>query len=115
MIFFRETLSQEELRAAFRRLALMYHPDVGGNLRDMQKINEEYKTLSESFRNPSQSLRDIRIGHTVYVNQSKCVVTAIEKDVFRAKSLETKREAYFSKSTGFAMLNYKFRASLTIC
>lgn len=92
---------------------MAYHPDLGGNVKDMQKVNEEYKYLSEGFRDVPKSLKEVRIGNTVYVNQSKCVVTAVEKELFKAKSLETKREAIFSRSTGYAMLNFRFRASLT--
>ncbi len=114
MQYFNETLSLGELRSAYRRLAMLYHPDVGGNIKEMQKINAEYKVLSEGFRNPPRTLQEVRIGNTVYVNQSKCVVTAVEKNIFKARSLETKREAFFSKATGFAMLNYKLKASLTV-
>jgi tRNA 2-selenouridine synthase SelU len=47
--------------------------------------------------------------YTVIVNNSKNVVTEISMDYFKAKSLDTKREAYFSKNTGYALLNFNFR------
>jgi hypothetical protein len=113
MTFFKETLTVEDLKTAYRRLVMVYHPDVGGNVSDMQRINAEYKYLSDSFRLSPKSLQDVRIGNTVYVNHSKCIVIAVEKDVFKAKSVTTKREAFFSKSTGYAMLNYKLKADLS--
>ncbi|MBN2274355.1 MAG: hypothetical protein JXR41_14435 [Bacteroidales bacterium] len=114
MNYFKETLSLEELKSNYRRLVMIYHPDVGGNVKDMQRLNAEYKYLNESFRTPPKSLKEVRIGNTVYVNNSRCIVTAVEKNIFKVKSLKTKKEAYFSKSTGYAMLNYKLRASLSV-
>lgn len=112
MDFFNEILSITELKTAYRRLAMIYHPDLGGNDQYMQQVNKEYKYLERSFRTAPNSLREVRIGNTVYVNKSRCIVTAVEPTVFKAKSVETKREAYFSKTTGYAMLNYKLKACL---
>jgi hypothetical protein len=114
MQYFTETHSMAELKSAYRRLALLYHPDVGGNIKDMQRVNAEYRTLAEGLKYPPRSLREVRIGNIIYVNRSKCIVTAVEKKIFKVRSLETKREAYFSKTTGFAMLNYKLKASLSV-
>jgi hypothetical protein len=51
-------------------------------------------------------------GHIIKVNNTRCVVTEVYKNYFRARSLTTNREAFFSKTTGYAMLNFKFRAEV---
>ena len=35
----------EELKKAYRKLAMKHHPDAGGNTADMQEINNEYEQL----------------------------------------------------------------------
>lgn len=42
------TASQEEIKAAFRRLALEHHPDKGGDPEKFKKYNEAYQTLSNA-------------------------------------------------------------------
>lgn len=39
----------DELKAEYRKLAKLHHPDMGGNLQDMQEINAEYDELSKRF------------------------------------------------------------------
>lgn len=52
--------SQEEIKAAFRRLAMKYHPDRGGDPEKFKKINEAYQTLS----NPETRAQYDRYGAT---------------------------------------------------
>ncbi|NJK86340.1 MAG: hypothetical protein HC906_10585 [Bacteroidales bacterium] len=78
----------------------------------MQDINNEYHEISKHIGKIPESLERVRVGNVIFVNNSKCVVTKVEKNTFKAKSLITNREAYFSKNSGFAMLNYKFRATI---
>jgi len=40
----------EELKALYRKLALKYHPDLGGNTADMQAINNEYDCLFDEVK-----------------------------------------------------------------
>lgn len=42
------TASQEEIKAAFRRLALEHHPDKGGDQAKFKKINEAYQALGNA-------------------------------------------------------------------
>jgi molecular chaperone DnaJ len=52
--------SQDEIKAAFRRLAMEHHPDRGGDPEKFKKINEAYQTLS----NPETRAQYDRYGAT---------------------------------------------------
>lgn len=39
--------SQEDIKRAFRKLAMQHHPDKGGDPNEFQKINEAYNTLGD--------------------------------------------------------------------
>jgi len=41
------TASQDEIKKAYRKLALKYHPDKGGDQEKFKKINEAYQVLSD--------------------------------------------------------------------
>lgn len=45
--------SQEDIKKAFRKLAMTHHPDKGGDPNEFQKINEAYEVLS----NPDKRLQ----------------------------------------------------------
>lgn len=78
----------------------------------MQQINKEYAQVANCIGKTPEKLSDVKVGNIVFVNKSKCVVTVVEENRFKARSLTTGREAYFSKSTGFAMCNFKFKADI---
>ena len=48
--YFAECQSLNELKAAYKRLAMLHHPDRGGDLRTMQAINAEYDAMFERFK-----------------------------------------------------------------
>jgi hypothetical protein len=112
MSFFTDVITRDELKAAYRRLVMMYHPDRGGDAEQMKKINYEYAFRLKKLDTKPRSFDELVVGHIVIVNNSRCVVTEVLKDCFKARSLSTNREAYFSKTTGYAMLNFKFRAGI---
>jgi curved DNA-binding protein len=45
--------SQEEIKKAYRKLAMTHHPDKGGNPAEFQKLNDAYEVLS----NPDKKLQ----------------------------------------------------------
>ncbi|MEM6431882.1 MAG: DnaJ domain-containing protein [Deinococcota bacterium] len=57
------TASQDDIKSAYRRLALKYHPDRN---RGDAKAEETFKTISEAYailRDPEQRARYDRLGH----------------------------------------------------
>jgi DnaJ-class molecular chaperone len=42
-----KTASQDEIKRAYRKLALKYHPDKGGDQDKFKKVNEAYQILSD--------------------------------------------------------------------
>lgn len=112
MIYLNNITTKEELASSYRSLALQNHPDLGGNTNIMQLINEEYRYWKEKFNHTQKTLNNIRFNDIVIINQSKSIVTQVMGRVFKAKSLETGREAFFHKETGVCLSNKKFKATL---
>lgn len=112
MKFFEGILTEEELKSTYRKLVKKHHPDKGGSNDLMKLINYEYARYLKAFQYKPTNLNEVKPGCTVYVNNSRCIVTKVEKDCFKAKSLKTFRETYFSKATGYAILNFSFKASV---
>lgn len=51
----------EDLKKAYRRLAMKHHPDIGGNTADMQEINNEYDRLFALLKDKHNTQADA--GH----------------------------------------------------
>lgn len=47
MKFFQSVTTKEELKKAYRKLAMKHHPDRGGDTETMKQINNEYEELSK--------------------------------------------------------------------
>lgn len=50
-MFFSGVQSLDELKRLYRKLAMTFHPDHGGNLRIMQELNAEYEKLLKILSN----------------------------------------------------------------
>ncbi|PLW99601.1 MAG: hypothetical protein C0594_16860 [Marinilabiliales bacterium] len=111
-MYFDEILTKEELQKIYRELAKTNHPDLGGRKNVMQKLNEEYSYLLKNFKTTPSSFRELQRGNHVFVNGSKCTVVEVDEKLFKAKSIRSKREALFDKSTGYGLFNFKIRATL---
>lgn len=55
MKWFSKVSNVEELKSAYRKLAMANHPDRGGTKEAMQEINEEYTILFEQLKNTHKS------------------------------------------------------------
>jgi len=112
MKFFSGIWTEDDLKNTYRKLVKKHHPDRGGSNEIMKLINYEYARYINAFKYKPARLNEVRVGCYVYVNKSKCVVTKVEDNCFKARSLNTFKESYFSKETGFALLNFKYRARI---
>lgn len=58
MKYFTNIHTLDELKAAYRRLALKYHPDMGGSTEIMQEINAEHDALFEQLKRQHNASAD---------------------------------------------------------
>jgi hypothetical protein len=112
MKYFEGILTEEDLKSTYRKLVKVYHPDKGGSNEIMKAINYEYARYQKAFQYKPKNLDEVKVGCTVFVNNTRSIVTKVEDTCFKARSLKTFRETYFSKTTGYALLNFKFKATL---
>ncbi|MGM0622153.1 MAG: J domain-containing protein [Bacteroidota bacterium] len=60
MKWFKNIKDLQELRKLYRKLAVQYHPDKGGDTAAMQEINNEYDTLSRVLINSNANFSEER-------------------------------------------------------
>ena len=53
MKYFTNCRTIDELKAEYRRLAKIHHPDMGGDVATMQEINNEYEAAFDRLNNSS--------------------------------------------------------------
>ena len=104
------TLSEQKL--IYRRLAMLNHPDMGGNPEIMKKINMEYVELKRQFSEKINAFENICVGDIIIINNSTSTIVSASNNTFTAKSEYTQRHAVFSKKTGICIHNPKFKASI---
>ena len=110
MQYFNTTSTKSEQKLIYRRLAMLNHPDMGGNPEVMKRINIEYDQIKNKNHKSTSLFENICIGDSIVVNKSNSIVVAVSKNTFTAKSEYTQRHALFSKSTGICINNPKFKA-----
>ncbi len=112
MKFFPDDIrSEAQARLNYKRLALLYHPDMGGDEEIMREINAEYNAIKTKLRKTKLKLMNVKVGDTVYVNGTECEVTAVFKETFMAKAKGRYKFALFDKKTGKGVYNKKYRAT----
>jgi hypothetical protein len=67
-MYFHTFTTVEEIKAEYRRLAKIHHPDLGGDLRTMQDINVEYHKTLNKFDGTTSTGTDGQ-EHTYRYNQ----------------------------------------------
>ena len=78
--FFENTKTLDELRKEYRRLAMLHHPDKGGDTSLMQIINEQYEKLSNKLIN---SNADFSQGRKDYEHQvSEEIIQRLDKIIY---------------------------------
>ena len=113
MRFFPDNIESEvQARLNYKRLAILYHPDRGGNEEIMREINQEYELVKKKLRKYRQGLQNLKPGDVVLVNGTECEVTAVFEKTFIAKAKGRHRLAIFDKKTGVSVYDRKFKARL---
>ena len=119
--FFPDNIQSEaQIKLNYKRLALLYHPDRGGNEELMRELNVEYDYLKHLIKAKNLTKKKVisefallMIGDTVYVNGTECVVVDVFPHSFIARAKGRAKLAIFDKETGYAINNRKYKASLT--
>src|SRR5215510_5548394 len=62
-----EDASQDEIERLYKRLAMRYHPDRGGNAECMKDVNEAYRVLGNEFTRRAYDSRRKRLRQTAHV------------------------------------------------
>jgi len=113
MRFFPDDIGSEvQARLNYKRLAVLFHPDMGGNEEIMREINQEYELVKKRLRKYRKGLEDLKVGDSVFVNGTECVVTAVFEKTFIAKAKGRHRLAVFEKKTGCSLYDKKYQARL---
>ena len=55
-------LTLAQIREAYREMALQHHPDSGGSLEAMRRVNEAYQLLKELYRQPEQRQAEDKVS-----------------------------------------------------
>ncbi len=113
MRFFPDNIESEvQARLNYKRLAVLYHPDRGGNEEIMREINREYEIVKKRLRKRREGLLQLKPGDRVMVNGTECEVTAVFEKTFIAKAKGRHRLAVFDKKTGYSVYDKKYKARL---
>lgn len=56
------TASEDEIKRAYRKLAMKHHPDRGGDVNEFQRVEEAYRTLSDAKKRAEYDNPQVRIN-----------------------------------------------------
>ena len=108
----------KELKHNYRRLASRHHPDKGGSLTSMQKINNQYQRLlrqftvsaNDAFDLPKKGFYHLQPGSQLFVNSTACEVLEVDRSSFLVAAKTKNKIARFDINTGVCMTNPKWQA-----
>ena len=113
MDYFDGITNPKELKLRYRRLAMLNHPDMGGDSDVMKKINYEFNELENNLGLLHKSkYGELKINDRVLVNNSFARVTYSGPSTLIIQSETTKRQAAFCKKTGICFKQPKFKIEL---
>ena len=102
MTYFKNINSIEDLKKLYRKLCQKNHPDNGGNVETMAKINNEYaERFNELKKAHNEKAAADESGNTRPISKKKMWYWRSEKDAVRskgAKSMEYIRSKYGSET-----------------
>ena len=89
IIYMNRIKTKDEAKNMYRRLCKQCHPDVGGNARDMQIINDEYNYIQNFFdtyiyeQKQKYALLDKieQIDEIIYITEARGISVLIINDV----------------------------------
>ncbi len=115
--------SMAELKAVYRQLAFMHHPDRGGCSSIMQRVNLQYQMMRQKLKERMSANDDehdvaddfsqLQPGTMLFVNSTPCEVLSVTETTFNAVAKTHNRQAVFCKRTGLGKYNRRIRASFT--
>lgn len=77
MNYFTNVNTLDELKAAYRRLAMQYHPDRGGDVETMKAINNEHDALFEILKQQHNAAADADHQTTETAEEFRDVITSL--------------------------------------
>ena len=89
MKYFKNTRTLDELKAAYRRLAMQYHPDMGGDTETMKAINAEHDELFEQLKRQQNARADAdETGRTHHTTETAEEFREIIVELLKLDGLE---------------------------
>lgn len=79
MKYFTNCTTLDELKKAYRRLAMIHHPDVGGDEETMKAINNEYAELFEVLKDRHNAAADEQHQTTEAPHEFIDIISALLK------------------------------------
>ncbi|PLX05455.1 MAG: hypothetical protein C0598_14645 [Marinilabiliales bacterium] len=99
------------LTLIYRRLAMLNHPDMGGNPEVMKRINIEYEELKSQLKGENKENSGYSINQEVFVNKSPARIIHIGEYIIIVQSTLTNRKAIFNKKSGICLSNPELKLS----